>query len=246
MRPYIAVAAHKQARFCQDDAYHGVQAGAALHAPLGILRDDAGENISHRNDTFCELTVLYWLWKNVPGDALGLCHYRRYFGCWGLKSKVDRILTGAQAEKLLERAEVIVPLPRVYLIETNESHFVHAHGPGPMNALRQVMRQLHPAMLPAFERVMKRRWGRRFNMCIMTRERLDDYCAWLFPVLFAVENKIGPQSRMMGYLAERLLDVWLEDRRPKTRQLPVIHLESQHWPRKICLFVQRKLTKNMK
>lgn len=44
-----------------------------------MLGDNTGDNISEKRNSFCELTVLYWAWKNVEADYYGLCHYRRYF-----------------------------------------------------------------------------------------------------------------------------------------------------------------------
>lgn len=43
-----------------------------------LLGDDTGDNISERRNSFCELTVQYWAWKNVDAEYYGLCQYRRY------------------------------------------------------------------------------------------------------------------------------------------------------------------------
>ena len=43
-----------------------------------IERDDIGDNISSKRNSYCEFTVQYWAWKNEVADYYGLCHYRRY------------------------------------------------------------------------------------------------------------------------------------------------------------------------
>ena len=48
-------------------------------------------------------------------------------------------------------------------------------------------------------------------------------------------------KRVHGFLAERLLDVWLAQQDYRVKELPVAHLERQHWGRKIAAFLLRKM-----
>ena len=57
-----------------------IQGGRAIHPPIdGIMGDNSGDNISDKNKEYCELTVQYYVWKNIDADAYGFCHYRRFF-----------------------------------------------------------------------------------------------------------------------------------------------------------------------
>ena len=246
MRSTIAVALHRVYWTPQSPLYLPIQAGAACHDDLGLTRDDTGDNISLRNPAFSELTVQYWLWKNCDADVYGLCHYRRYFALRRLGKKTERILTQPELERLLDGADVIVPRPRIYLIETNLTQYAHAHHAADLDAVRSVIADKHPAFLADYDRVMRRRWGRRFNMCIMRREHFHAYSAWLFSVLFEVEKRLdvsgysGKDARVFGYIAERLMDVWLAHEQPRLRSVPVVNLEGEHWPKKICTFLRRR------
>lgn len=250
----IIVAAHKPYRMPEDPAYLPVLVGAMGKPPIGDWqRDDAGENISAKNANWCELTGLYWAWKNLESDAVGLVHYRRHFkGPHG-------IATGAEIAALLEKTDVILPRKRNYFIETTRSQYVHAHHAEDLDVTRAILEKRHPEYVKAFDAAMASTKGHRFNMFVMKRPQFDAYCTWLFDVLFELERRLDISfyspydARVFGFVAERLLDVWLETNgfvfskrggTPRLRtyvELPVLHLESQHWPRKILNFLRRKI-----
>ena len=85
-------------------------------------------------------------------------------------------------------------------------------------------------------------------MLVMKRPLFDDYCTWLFDILFELEKRLDISSysaydaRVFGFVAERLLDVYVDTKKVKYAELPVLHTESQHWPTKIMRFLKRKFT----
>ena len=230
----------------EDPLYLPVQAGRALHAPLPYVGDDTGENISEKNPHYCELTCLYWAWKNLDADALGLCHYRRYFAGRAFGEKWTRLLTAQQAEKLLKKAPVILPKKRNYWIETGYSQYAHAHHEEDLVLTRAILAENWPVYVPAFDRTLGRIRGHRFNMFLMTRPLLDQYCSWLFQVLAELEARLDLSSysaydqRVFGFVGERLLDVWIETNQVPYCECPVLHMESQHWLKKGPSFLKRK------
>lgn len=234
----IVVAAHKPYWMPEDGEYLPLQVGAVGNPPIaGFRRDDEGDNISARNPNFCELTGLYWAWKNLKEeDAIGLVHYRRHFKAMP-----------AEISALLGRYGIILPRKRNYLIETNYSHYVHAHHAHDLDLTRRIIAERHPDCVGAFDRVMRRSTGHRFNMLVMKRSLLDAYCTWLFDILFELERRVDISSytkydaRVFGFVSERLLDVWLEARGLDYAELPVRNLESQHWPTKGLNFLLRKI-----
>ena len=80
MKFSIFVATHKKFEFPLPDNYIPILVGSYKFDLSIYQRDDDGEfQISYKNKNYCELTGLYWIWKNIRTDYVGLCHYRRYF-----------------------------------------------------------------------------------------------------------------------------------------------------------------------
>ena len=249
METKILVAYHKPYWTPENPIYHPIQVGAIGKPPIRetFLRDDVGDNISKKNPYFCELTGMYWAWKNLHCDIIGFCHYRRYFvdhRFW-CRPK-ERLLKQTQAEALIEGVDIVVPRKRYYVIETRENQYIHAHHKEDLLCLHQVMSERSPEYLVAYERMLRTRSGHIFNMFYMRKESFDTYMTWLFDLLFEVESRLDISnyspydSRVFGFLAERLLDVWIEHNRLIIQECPVKNLERQNWIRKIGMFVRRK------
>lgn len=245
----IIVATHKTYRMPSDSMYLPLQVGAQINNDLGYTKDNTGINISSKNKNYCELTGLYWLWKNKSNDYdyLGLVHYRRYFALKRIGNKKDRIINRTQLEKLLKDNDVILPAPRNYLIETNYSQYIHAHHKQDLDTTKEIIKEKYPNYLRSYEKIMNLTKGHRFNMFIMKRDIFNDYCEWLFNILFELEKRLdissynSNDSRVFGFVGERLLDVYLDTNNIEYKDIPYVYLENQNWIIKGFNFLKRKV-----
>lgn len=241
----IIVAAHKEYEMPTDGIYLPVQVGAALsEKQLGYQRDDTGDNISRKNRNFCELTGIYWAWKNLDADYVGLAHYRRHFG-----KKTDRLLGGAEAAEIFKGADVIVPSKRKYYIESLYSHYDHTMHIEPLDKTGEIIAEKYPEYLPEFELLKKRTSAHMFNMFVMKKELFDSYCAWLFDILFELEDRVDASdydafhARFYGRVSELLLDVWLNTNNIKATEYPFVYMEKVNWFKKGGSFLMAKFFK---
>ena len=245
----IIIATHKKYWMPQDDMYLPIHVGAeGKTLDLGYQKDNVGENISKKNANYCELTGLYWVWKNLDADFIGLAHYRRHFCLNKIKvGKKESIITKKQVEELLKDVDILLPKPRNYFIETNYNQYVHAHHAIDLDETRKIIEGKYPNYLKAFDESMKSTIGHRFNMFIMKKDKFDEYCSWLFDILFELENRLDisnysvNDARVFGFVSERLLDVWLYTKNYKYKDLPYIFMEKQNWLVKGFNFVKRKI-----
>lgn len=206
-------------------------------------RDDEGDNISEKNPNYCELTAMYWAWKNLNVDYIGLVHYRRLFMS---QVNTSEVVNQDELESLFDKVEVILPQKRNYYIETTFSHYKNNHNIKDLMEVRNIIEEKYPNDLSSFDKVMKHRKSHRFNMLLMKKQRYSEYSEWLFDILFELEKRIdisdydSYQSRIYGFISERLLDVWLDAYNIEYGELPVKFTENQNWLRKGLKFLKNK------
>ncbi|MBR3834777.1 MAG: DUF4422 domain-containing protein [Lachnospiraceae bacterium] len=255
MKIKIIIATHKKYWMPEDSVYLPVHVGAegkyredGSALDLGYVKDNTGENISDKNANYCELTGLYWAWKNLDAEYIGLAHYRRHFCAKSVKgNKQDCVLTYNQAKELLGESDILLPKKRNYFIETNYSQYAHAHHAIDLDTTREIIKEKCPEYLKAFDKSMKKTTGHRFNMFIMSKTKLDEYCKWLFDILFELEKRLdiseysANDSRVFGFVSERLLDVWLDTKGYGYKDIPYVFMEKQNWIIKGTNFLKRKL-----
>lgn len=243
----ILVATHKAYPMPGESMYLPIHVGKqGKNLELGFLGDDTGENISEKNPVYCELTGIYWAWKNMNRDYIGLVHYRRHFRGRKTGDKWQDILTEEQASALLRETDVLLPRRRNYFIETVYNQYVHAHPAEPLDLALRLVTQQGDNYASAVASIKHRTWAHIYNMFVMKWEVFDGYCQWLFPILFEVEQQVDISAysqydrRVFGFLAERLLDIYLDANGISYRELPVMFMEQQNWLKKGTAFLKRK------
>lgn len=244
MNVKILVCCHKKDIMATKAPYFPIHVGKELHKDisLGITEDNTGDNISMKNASYCELTGLYWAWKNLKGvDVIGLCHYRRYFD---FHHQCKKYLPFTQfktsqfneidldiPQDMLDRVsagKVIVPRYKSYRVPLYADYCIN-HISDDFLKLKEVFNTEPQEYKDAFSKIMyNNNKLMHYNMFIMKWDEFDKYCSWLFNILNKVEkvtdisNYTPVQKRIYGYMAERLFNVYLEANKLDVIREPVI------------------------
>lgn len=220
-----------------------------------MVGDDTGDNISDRNKYYSVLTGIYWVWKNTAQDITGSCHYGRFFTVmpvplfykfrysyyWlaGLYKKkygliytanttffASRIIYINQVLDIFNTYDAIFPQSRKlkYSVETHHKRY---HNANDLKILASILAQYYPDDKDAFNSVLKQ----KRNIFILPQSLYESFIEWWFDVLFKFESHIefdnytGYQQRVLGFVAERLLNVWFRHANLKTKELPIIYFK---------------------
>ncbi len=211
MKLRIFAMTHKKFDVPEDPMYQPLHVGHAVAADLGYPGDDVGENISHLNCYYSELTGHYWLWKNCKDiDYIGTCHYRRY-----LINEQEKVLTKQEYMALLQHYD-IVSTKRVILNNSYYYGFSANHNIKALDCTGEVIRDLYPEYYDAFITLVHQNETYFGNMLVTRKALFDKYCEWLFTIFAEVSKRIDLDTdedayhkRVMGFISEFLLLVWV-------------------------------------
>ena len=248
----IIVATHKSYQMPEDEVYFPIHVGADSNKnETPYTKDNTGDNISIKNPNFCELTGLYWVWKNLKNDYIGLVHYRRHLTMSKKKYKTEEekfknVLKGKEIDELLNTTDIILPKKRKYYIENLYDHYKHTMYIEPLDITRDIIKEKYPDYLNEFDKLHKRTSAHMFNMFVMKKEILDEYCAWLFDILFELEKRVDNSKydafhgRFYGRVSELLFDVWLNKNNLTYKEINLLDMQKINWWKKGTSFLKAK------
>lgn len=200
---------------------------ACLNEDFGYIRDDTGENISNLNKYYAELTGEYWAWKNDDSDIIGFCHYRRYFTKNIFLNKIGE----KDIRKILSKYDIILP-QKIYPNKINIEEIKDSttcQKKEDYDVIREIIAKESPEYLESFDEVLNEKWCYWYNMFICRKEIAVDYFNWLFNILKIFKNQHDfsqyeeNNMRVLGYLSERLLNVYVRKNKLKIKEKYLLH-----------------------
>lgn len=220
----ILVCSHKRDMCTRnDETYKAIQLGKALHPDLnlGYLEDNDGDNISEKNYGWCELTGLYWGWKNLKDvEYAGLCHYRRYF---------DEEINEKTIDSLMKDKDII--LVKGFLsTNRNRNSFSLQWAVSQEDYWLYVdtILKVHPECKNAFINYFYD-YDRfyPYTMFISKKEIYDEFCEFIFPVFFELEKRLlrhgyNRQNRFIAYCGEWSLGLFAIYKKLRIKEIPLL------------------------
>lgn len=227
----IFVVYHRDSPRIERAPFVPIQVGNG--APLGMLRDDTGDNIAAKNPNYCELTAQYWIWKNVKdADVVGLCHYRRIpsftsddcaeFSDFSEETCQRFGWTRERISELMREHDVLLPclwdthpVGEPGNIMSIYDYYAQSYRQGDLDTLLAIICEKTPEVaqyIPQIYKTVRKTVWR--NISIMRKPLYDAYCEWLFPILFELERRITlpknkEEARLFGFLGENLMNLWI-------------------------------------
>lgn len=234
---------HKSFEQPNEKGYKSILAGAYKGHIFGDVYDDNGDNISLKNANYCELTAKYWLWKNVSDEYVGITHYRRRFTN---RFSDVAVISENDILKVLDKYDIILPFKRT-LDASVEDHYCEESGyQKDLDKVKEIIREKYPEYLSAYEQVMKGNTTYLFNMMICKKSLYDQYCEWLFSILFELEKSVDLkgytdyQKRIYGFISERLMTVWVLTNKLNVFEMGVVNPEENYsFPKNLLVRCKR-------
>ncbi len=226
--------------FLYSEVHNPIQTNCANNKSLNILCDHTGDNISGKNYHFGELTAHYWIWKNyIPQNPnmkyIGFAHYRRLLSLktnplanggfqrpyihvngdkfWNLLA--DQVMDKHYFD-LVNDYDFCLSIPYQFLqLNVKDQYIASKHSKLYLYLMQEIILNTYPEYAEAIQKVLGEKKLYLSTLFIMKTEYFIEFCEWIFPLLFILEEKIKNEvqneknTRVFAYLHERFFNVWL-------------------------------------
>lgn len=226
-----------------------------------MLGDNTGDNISFLNNCFCELSAIYWVWKNRDKignpNHIGFMHYRRHFlfaekaytpNFFGLikfneanQDYMDNHLTNDEnINRICSIYDAIIPqkidLTTLGNEKTNYEQYKVHHNIKDYDKAINIINTKYPEYSIYADKYNNSNYAYFLNMFVFKKEIFEEYCSWLFDILFDLYDNIEQnkndsyQQRTIGFISERLTGIFITkllSEGYKIKELPVSFIEKE-------------------
>lgn len=204
--------------------------------PESFLHDNTGENISCRNQSYCELTTQYWAWKNQQADYFGFCHYRRIFNFNKMlsdKSAAETIeysylnnavqaelgMTPDNMKDYIENYDFLIAKGvKTTVMGAKTVYEQYSKAPSlhieDADLLLAIIDEKYPDLSQSARAFFKGNTFYPYNMFIMRKELFQEYSTFLFGILEEFEHRADMHNysresyRTIGHLGERITGIY--------------------------------------
>lgn len=236
----ILVAQHKKSYIVDSNILKPITCG--VYKESNKLSDGTGDNISQLNNKYCELTAQYWAWKNLKSDYYGFFHYRRFlsfnensklisytYPCMDEHFINETCLSDEIIKKIVVNYDIIVPAP--IKLEENSIYSQYKssinHNIKDLDEILKILLKKFPEYKKSVNYVKKSKNFYSGNIYIMKKELFFNYCSWLFPLLEEFDKNHNYENcnifslRVIGFLAERLFNIYFHFLKKKNKELKI-------------------------
>jgi lipopolysaccharide biosynthesis glycosyltransferase len=203
-----------------------------------MIGDNTGENISQINRKFCEITAIYWAWKNYDKldnpEYIGFQHYRRHFDFSDKevkafptkyplfdKSYEEEInLNNDSIKNIVKDYDLLIPKKQTVsdYDKTVYNHYLnfHNHHIEDLDILLDVIDKDYPHLSKYAKECMNDNSSYFCNMFIMKKDLFLKYAETTVDILIKTDNRISYENRSyekmraIGFLSERMTSIYLK------------------------------------
>ena len=227
----------KYSKILNEEPFVPIQTGRDISDEIfeNMIGDNTGDNISKENNYFCELSAIYWAWKNYEKldnpDYIGFMHNRRHFifnNKHYKKHKKGFVVFPQLNESYIKECslnyndiceqldEYDCIFPQPVKIGIVYKQFEQEHDVKYLDLALDIIKKKYPDYTDIANEYINSDISYVWCMGIYKKEIFFNYAKWLFDILMDIFSEIDftgyntEQARLPGYIGERLTGIFFK------------------------------------